>query len=82
MLEHSNLRLLLTNAVKSFFLVRYTFLQKPRSCKRFSISEENCGADMNIGTFESKFFVDKDCKKVFLGWLYFPTKSSFFQVFQ
>ena len=35
---------------------------KPLSFKRFSILEENCGADINNGRFKCKTFVDKCCK--------------------
>ena len=43
LIEHLNVRLLLTNAI---FSVAYTFLQKPSSFKFLSILEENCGADI------------------------------------
>ena len=35
----------------------YTFLQKPSSFKFLSILEENCGADINIGTFKRNFLL-------------------------
>ena len=46
MIEDLNVRLLLTNAAKNGPCVSYAFPQKPRSFKRLSILEENCGADI------------------------------------
>ena len=57
MIEHSNVRLLLTIAAKVVFWVGYTFLQKPSSFKFLSILEENCGADINNGTIKCKFLL-------------------------
>ena len=48
----------------------------------FRTSEANCGANVNNETFKCKTFVDKCWKKRSLGALYFPTKSTFFQVIQ
>ena len=58
-MEHFNVRLLLANALKSGRWVSYTFLQKPCSFKSFSISEENCAANIINGTFKCKTFVCK-----------------------
>ena len=63
MMEYLNVQFLLVNAAKHGSWVSYTFVQKPCSFKRFSISEENCGADIINGTFKCKNFVDKCCKK-------------------
>ena len=53
---------MLTNAAKNCPWVSYTFPQKPRSFKRFSILEENCGADIINVTFKCKTFVNKGSK--------------------
>ena len=45
-MEHSNVRLLLSNAIKNCLWVRYTFLKRLSSFKFLSISEEICGADI------------------------------------
>ena len=49
MMEPLNVSFLLTDAAKHGRWVSYTFLQKPRSFKRFSILEENCVADIING---------------------------------
>ena len=61
-MEHLNVRLLLTNAAKTCRLVSYTFVQKLCSFKRFSILEENCGADIINVTFKCKTFGNKGSK--------------------
>ena len=43
-MEHLNVRLLLRNPAKNVRWVSYTFLQKPRSFKRFSTLEKKCGS--------------------------------------
>ena len=43
-----------------------------------SVSKQNCGADINDGTFKCKFFVDRCCKTRSLSKLYFPTKVTIF----
>ena len=57
LIEHLNVKLLLTNAAKKVFWVAYAFLQKPSSFKFLSILEENCGADINNGTIKCKFLL-------------------------
>ena len=61
-MEHLNETLLLTNSAKHDRWVSYTFVQKPRSFKCFSILEENCDADIINRTFKCKIFVNK-CSK-------------------
>jgi len=62
--KHVNVRLLLAIiAVKSSRWVSHTFLQKPCSFKSFSISEENCAANIIDETFKCKTFIGKCCKK-------------------
>ena len=56
-------RFLLTNAANNRLWVGYTFLQNFLSFKRFSILEENCGADIKNGAFKCNIFVDKCYKK-------------------
>ena len=50
MLQPLNISFLLTDAGKHGRRVSYTFLQNLRSFKRFSILEENCGANIINGT--------------------------------
>ena len=73
-MEHLNVTLLFTNAAQNGPWVSYTFLQKPRSFKRLSILEENCGADIINVTFKCKTFVNKGSKTV-LGWVILSCKS-------
>ena len=74
MMQPLNVSFLLTDAAKHGRWVSYTFLQKPRSFKRFSILEENCGADIINVTFKCKTFVKKGTKTV-LGWVILSCKS-------
>ena len=64
-MEHSNVKVLLSNAAKKGRRMGYTFLLKPLSFKRFSILEENCGADIKNGTFKCNILVDK-CQNTFV----------------
>ena len=75
MMEPLNVSFLLTDAAKHGRWVSYTFLQKPRSFKCFSILEENCVADIINRTFKCKNFVDKFCKKRSFEWLILSYKS-------
>jgi len=81
-MEHLIVRLLLRNCGKNGRWVSYTFLQNPCSLKFSSILEENCGADIKIGTFNCETFVEKWWKKQPLSKLYLPTKTLFFDVLQ
>ena len=76
------LTLFVDKCFKNCFWVGHTFLQKLLSFKRFSILEENCGADIKNGAFKCNIFVDKCYKKRWLSGSYFPTKAKIFQVSQ
>ena len=73
---------LMTKAAKNGRWVSYTFLQKLSSFKFYSILEEKCVVHINNGAIKCKTFVDKRCKKLSLGGVYFPTKAKFFQIYQ
>ena len=80
-MEHLNVTFLLTNAAKNVFWVAYTFLQKPSSFKFLSISEENCVAHINNGTFKCKFLLTNASKNgLWVGYT-FPQKLSSFKIY-
>ena len=72
-----------TNAAKNGHQVSYIFLQKPHSFKRFSILEENCGADIINVTFKCDRFVDrcfKTCRWVSYTFLEKPSLFKHFWI--
>ena len=72
---------LMTKAAKNGRWVSYSFLQKLSSFKFCSILEENCGADINNGTFKCKTFVEKCCKKRPFEWVILSYKSQLLSTF-
>ena len=81
LIEHLNVKLLLTNAAKKVFWVAYAFLQKLSSFKFYSILEENCVADINNEAFECNIFVDNCCKNRFCVSYTFLQKPRLFKQF-
>ena len=82
-MEHLNVTFLLTNATKKGRWVGYTFPQKPHSFNRFSILEENCGADIINVTFKCDRFVDrcfKTCRWVSYTFLEKPSLLNHFWI--
>ena len=79
LIEHLNVKLLLTKAAKKVFWVAYAFLQKLSSFKFYSILEENCVADINNEAFECNIFVDNCCKNRFWVSYTFLQKPSLFK---
>ena len=78
-MKQLNVRFLLTNCP----WVSYIFLQKSSSFKRFSILEENCGADIINVTFKCDLFVDrclKTCRWVSYTFLQKPSLFNHFWI--